>query len=87
MNENSLAVVFNTFLFLLSLLPAVYLRYLPFRTILAPKARRRLLQGYALIFFAEFAISVLLFFSAFCPTAFTHSNSFISSSASFLTFC
>ena len=62
MNENSLAVVFNTFLFLLSLLPAVYLRYLPFRTILAPKVRRRLLQGYALIFFAEFAISVLLFF-------------------------
>ena len=62
MNENSLAVVFNTFLFLLSLLPAVYLRYLPFRSILAPKVRRRLLQGYALIFFAEFAISVLLFF-------------------------
>lgn len=62
MNENYLAVVFNTFLFLLSLLPAVYLRYLPFRSILAPKVRRRLLQGYALIFFAEFAISVLLFF-------------------------
>ena len=62
MHENNLAVVFNTFLFLLSLLPAVYLRYLPFRSILAPKVRRRLLQGYALIFFAEFAISVLLFF-------------------------
>ena len=62
MNENNLAVVFNTFLFLLSLLPAVYLRYLPFRSILAPKVRRRLLQGYAFIFLAELAVSLLLFF-------------------------
>ena len=62
MNENSFNVIFTTFLFLLALLPAVYLRYLPFHTILTPKVRRRLLRGYAVIFFAELVISLLLFF-------------------------
>ena len=61
MNENCFTIIFSTFLFLLSLLPPVYLRYLPFRTILAPKERRRLLQGYVFIFFAELAASLLLF--------------------------
>ena len=62
LNENSFNVIFTTFLFLLALLPAVYLRYLPFHTILTPKVRRRLLRGYAVIFFAELVISLLLLF-------------------------
>lgn len=63
LNENSFTIVIATFLFLLSLLPPVYLRYLPFRSILTPKARRRLLMGYTFIFFAELSLSLLLFFS------------------------
>lgn len=61
--ENHFTIFLSTLLFLLSLLPSVYLRYLPFRTILTPKTRQRLLQGYAIIFFSELTILLLLFYT------------------------
>lgn len=63
-------IVLTTFLFLLTLLPSVYLRYLPFRSILTEKTKRQLFYGYAIIFLAETVGSLLLFFFNIVPYSF-----------------
>lgn len=68
--EDKLNIVLTTFLFILTLLPSVYLRYLPFRPILDEHTRKSLLQGYAAIFFCENILLLLLLFSDLIPYTF-----------------
>ena len=63
MIEYNFAIVVTTFLFTMTMLPSVYLRYLPFRTVLGDEVRKTLLHGYATIFFCENALILLLIFS------------------------
>ena len=63
MVEYKINIVLTTFLFTLTLLPSVYLRYLPFRPILDKETRKSLLLGYAFIFFCENTLILLLIFS------------------------
>lgn len=67
MVEYKINIVLTTFLFILTLLPSVYLRYLPFRPILDGHTRKQLMQGYALIFFCENILLLLLLFSDILP--------------------
>ena len=70
MIEYKINIVLTTFLFMLTLLPSVYLRYLPFRSILSDEKRKSLLHGYAAIFFCENTLLLLLIFSNILPFAF-----------------
>ena len=63
MLEHSLTIVVSTFLFTVTMLPSVYLRYLPFRPVLSDETRSSLLHGYAIIFFCENSLILLLIFS------------------------
>ena len=63
MIEYNFTIVVTTFLFTMTMLPSVYLRYLPFRTVLGDEVRKNLLHGYATIFFCENALILLLIFS------------------------
>ena len=66
----NLTIVVSTFLFTITLLPSVYLRYLPFRPILDEATRKSLLHGYAAIFFCENILILLLIFSEILPFSF-----------------
>lgn len=70
LSEHHFTIFLSTFLFFLSLLPSVYLRYLPFHAILTPKTKQRLLQGYTVIFFSELTITLLLFYTDTIPYSF-----------------
>ena len=50
------------FLLAASLLPPVYIRYIPFRTVVAPAVKRRLFGSYAGIFMCEY-IGISIAFS------------------------
>ena len=63
MIEHNLTIVVSTFLFTVTMVPSVYLRYLPFRPILDEQTRKSLLHGYAIIFFCENCLILLLIFS------------------------
>ena len=63
MIEHNLTIVISTFLFTMTMMPSVYLRYLPFRPVLGDETRKTLLQGYAAIFFCENILILLLIFS------------------------
>ena len=67
MLEHSLTIVVSTFLFTVTMLPSVYLRYLPFRPVLSDETRSSLLHGYAIIFFCENSLILLLIFSDLLP--------------------
>ena len=67
MIEHNLTIVITTFLFTMTMLPSVYLRYLPFRTVLSDGVRKNLLQGYAAIFFCENTLILLLIYSDILP--------------------
>ena len=49
MIEHNLTIVVSTFLFTVTMVPSVYLRYLPFRPILDEQTRKSLLHGYHLL--------------------------------------
>ena len=70
MPESNFMIILTTSLFFLTLLPSVYLRYLPFRTVLTEKQRHTLFLAYAAIFVFELALSLLLFFSGALPFSF-----------------
>lgn len=53
--------IVTTLLFCISLLPAAYLRYYPFRSIASPMAKRVLLCGHIYIFLFEFVVYSALF--------------------------
>lgn len=53
--------IVTTLLFCISLLPAAYLRYYPFRSIASPVAKRVLLCGHIYIFLLEFVVYSALF--------------------------
>lgn len=53
--------IVTTLLFCISLLPAAYLRYYPFRSIASPVAKRILLCGHIYIFLLEFVVYSALF--------------------------
>ena len=65
--EYYLNIAISTSLLIVSLLPSVYLRYLPFRPVLDARTRNHLLQGYAIIFFLEITISLALFYGGIIP--------------------
>ena len=67
MIEHSLTVVVTTFLFTMTMLPSVYLRYLPFHLILDEQIRKRLLLGYTIIFFCENILLLILLFYDILP--------------------
>ena len=62
MIEHNLTIVVSTFLFTVTMVPSVYLRYLPFRPILDEQTRKSLLHGYAIIFICENCLILLLIF-------------------------
>ena len=54
-------ILLPLFLFCVSLLPAAYLRYYPFRSIVRPSTRHFLLCGHLYIFLFEFVLLAGLF--------------------------
>ena len=54
-------ILLPLFLFCVSLLPAAYLRYYPFRSIVRPSTRHFLLCGHLCIFLFEFVLLAGLF--------------------------
>ncbi len=57
----------SVFLYCLSLLPAAFLRYYPFRVIASPAVRRSLLYGHLVIFLAEFSVLFFCFGRGILP--------------------
>ena len=60
-------VTISTTLLLVSMLPSVYLRYLPFRSVLDAHKRKYLLRGYAIIFFLELTGTLFLLYDGIIP--------------------
>ena len=67
MIEYYLDIIFSTTLLLVSMLPSVYLRYLPFRSVLDAHKRNYLLHGYAIIFFLEITGTLFLLCDGVIP--------------------
>ena len=67
MIEHYFDIAISTSLLVVSMLPSVYLRYLPFRPVLDARTRNRLLEGYAFIFFLEITITLALLYSGIIP--------------------
>lgn len=53
-------ILICSFSFVLTMLPPVYLRYLPFQKILQPVQKKRLKTGYAVISLGEIAVLAIL---------------------------
>lgn len=60
-------IIISTTLLLVSMLPSVYLRYLPFRSVLDAHKRKYLLHGYAIIFFLELTGALFLLYNGIIP--------------------
>ena len=67
MIEYYLDIIFSTTLLLVSMLPSVYLRYLPFRSVLDAHKRNYLLHVYAIIFFLEITGTLFLLCDGVIP--------------------